>query len=70
MPLFVASTGSAGPSWIVPSPADRFCKDEDGVAARSPVLRMIEPSDLERMRVDWTPGFDARRDKFSKVDVC
>lgn len=45
----------------------RFSDDEDDVAARSPVLRMIEPSDLERIRVDRTPGFDARRDKFSKV---
>lgn len=52
----------------MPIPTARSCEDEDEVAAaRSPVLRMIEPSDFERMRVEWTPGFDARRDKFSKV---
>ena len=35
--------------------------------ARSPVLRMIEPSIFERIRVDWTPGLDARRERFSRV---
>ena len=41
------------------------CANEE--EARSPVLRMIDPSDFERIRVDWTPGLDARRERFSRV---
>ena len=54
VPLLVASTGSAEPLRLIPLLTTRTCDDEDegDVSARSPVLRMIEPSDLERMRVD------------------
>ena len=37
--------------------------------ARRPLLRMIDPSTFDRMRVDWTPGLAARRERLSKVDA-
>lgn len=40
-----------------------------GGSARSPDLWIMEPSDRERMRVDWTPGFEARRARFSRIAV-
>ena len=29
---------------------------------------MMAPSALESINVDWTPGFDASRERFSNVD--
>ena len=37
--------------------------------ARRPVLLMIDPSDFDSRSVDWTPGFAARRARFSSEDV-
>lgn len=36
--------------------------------ARRPLLRMMDPSALESINVDRTPGLAARRDRLSKVD--
>jgi len=48
----IPSGGSLAPIGFVPLPTIGSREgDEEGAASR-PVLRMIEPSDLERMRVD------------------
>lgn len=36
--------------------------------ARRPVVRIIEPSLRDSMRVDWTPGRDVRFDRWA--DTC
>lgn len=41
----------------------------DGELESRPVLRMMDPSALEMIRVDWTPGFDANRVKLSSVET-
>ena len=30
---------------------------------------MMDPSDLDSTRVDWTPGLAARRERFSRVET-
>lgn len=42
--------------------------DEGEVAAKRPVLCMIEPSFRDRIKVDWTPGRDVRCD--SNAETC
>ena len=58
---------SVEPFGLVPFPTSVSCAGEGEEAARSPVLRMIEPSDLERIKVDCTPGLDERRERFSRI---
>lgn len=42
--------------------------DEGEVAAKRPVLCIIEPSFRDNMRVDWTPGRDVRCE--SNAETC
>lgn len=50
--VIISSVGSPAPREFAPSPTIEFCEGNEEEVASKPVLRMIEPSDLERMRVD------------------
>ena len=65
-------------SALLSSSAESFCVSSRDSAlvrssweldnsARSPALCMIEPSARERIKVDWTPGFATRRERYSSV---
>ena len=57
------------PSGTTPPLLGSSGKLDDVVGSASkPVLRMIEPSKRDKMRVDWTPGLAASLDRFSSVD--
>ena len=60
---------SLGSLSLVDSPLRVSVDANADASAKSPVLCMMEPSDKDSTNVDWTPGFSARRARFSSVEA-
>lgn len=67
--IVVVVAAAAAPPLLLDAGLDEDNNTGGEEPARRPPVRMMDPSVLDRIKVDWTPGLAARRDRLSNVEA-